>query len=307
MTVLGFLGFGEAASFLAEGIAAAGGTGMLAYDIAQESSPLVRERAARTGTTLVGGPLDLARTADVVVSAVVCTQAGAAVDSILEGLTPRTFVLDINSVSPGVKVRNAAAVEARGASYIDVAVMANASADFARLPMLAAGVRATEAASLLAPAEARVTVVSAVPGDAARIKMFRSALVKGVEALALEAMMACYPSGMHETVLASFEDTFGHYSFSELVKHLIGRHAVHGARRGDELVQVADALREVGVDPYMAGAGAQRMHWDVQRGLQAEFQGGEDPDWIDVLERLDQLRRAQDSAPSTARESSAVR
>jgi len=293
MTTIGFLGFGEAASYLAEGLDAAGTSGMLAYDIAQDGSDLIQGRAARSSTTLVDGPLELARASDVVVSAVVCTQAGAAVDSILEGVSEGMFVLDINSVSPGVKARNAELVEARGASYVDVAVMSNASSDFARLPMLVAGPRAAEAAALFAPAEPRMTVVSDVPGEAARIKMFRSAFVKGLEALSLEAMMACYPTGVHEKVLASFEETFGQYSFPELVRHLIERHAVHGARRGDELVQVADSLREVGVEPIMATAGAQRMHWDVQRGLQAGFQGGGDPDWIDVLERLDELRRAE--------------
>lgn len=293
MTTIGFLGFGEAASYLAEGLGLAGGTGMLTYDIAQDTSPLIRERAARTGTTVVDGPVELAQAADVVVSAVVCTQAGAAVDSILDGVSAGMFVLDINSVSPGVKARNAELVEARGASYVDVAVMSNASADFARLPMLIAGPRAAEAAGLFAPAQPRMTVVSDVPGEAARIKMFRSAFVKGLEALSLEAMMACYPSGVHEKVLASFEETFGQYSFPELVKHLIERHAVHGARRGDELVQVGDSLREVGVEPIMASAGAKRMHWDVERGLQAGFQGGDDPDWIDVLEKLDELRRAE--------------
>lgn len=290
---IGFLGFGEAASYLAEGIGAAGGSGFIAYDIAQDLSPLVRRRAEATGTTIVDDPVALARGADVVVSAVVCTQAAVAVDSILDGLSEGMFVLDVNSVSPGVKARNAALVEARGAAYVDIAVMSNASADFTRLPMLAAGPRAAEAAALLTPAAPRITVVSDTAGEAARIKMFRSAFVKGLEALSLEAMMACYPSGVHEKVLASFEETFGGYSFPELVKHLIERHAVHGARRGDELVQVADSLREVGVDPIMASAGAERMRWDVQRGLQAGFQDGHDPDWIDVLGRLDELRRAE--------------
>lgn len=290
---IGFLGFGEAASYLAEGIGAAGGSGFLTYDIAQDLSPLIRERAARTGTTVVDDPVELARASDVVISAVVCTQASVAVDSILEGVSEGMFVLDINSVSPGVKARNAQLVEARGAAYVDVAVMSNASADFAKLPMLVAGPRAAAAAALLAPAQPRMTVVSETAGEAARIKMFRSAFVKGLEALSLEAMMACYPSGVHEKVLASFEETFGGYSFPELVKHLIERHAVHGARRGDELVQVADSLREVGVEPIMASAGAERMRWDVQRGLQADFEGGQDPDWIDVLGKLDELRRAE--------------
>lgn len=293
MRTIGFLGFGEAASLFAEGIGAAGGRGMVAYDVVQDTSRRVRERAARTSTELLPGPEELVASADVIVSAVVCSQSAVAIDSIAAGLAPRHFVLDINSVAPGVKVRNAQVVAQRDAAYVDLAVMANASADFARMPMLAAGPRASEAAELLSPVEARISVVSDSPGDAARIKMFRSALVKGIEALALESMMAAFPSGVHERVLDSFEESFGHYSFGELVRHLIGRHAVHGERRGDELLQVADALREVGLEPMMADAGAQRMRWSVERGLQEEFRGGADPDWTTVLDRLETLRRTE--------------
>lgn len=291
MRTVGFLGFGEAGSLFATGLVAAGAEGVVAYDIAQDTSPLVRERAARVGVELVADPDILAARADIIVSAVICSRSEEAAARIAPSLRPGTFLLDINSTAAGAKQRNAALVEPSGAAYVDVAVMANASSDLTRLPLLLSGPRASEVVGLLAPAPIVADVVSDVPGDAARIKMFRSLLVKGLEALSLEAMMACYPAGVHEQVLASFEDTFGSYSFSELVRHLIERHAVHGARRADELEEVALSLSEVGVAPLMAEAGHRRMMWDVERGLQSRFGGGQDPDWIDVLEALEDLRR----------------
>jgi 3-hydroxyisobutyrate dehydrogenase-like beta-hydroxyacid dehydrogenase len=296
MRRIGFLGFGEAGSLIATGLVAAGAQDVVAYDIAQDISPLVRERAERIGVRLVADPAALAADADVIVSAVICSQSEAAADSIAPALRPDMFLLDINSTAAGAKQRNAERVAASGAAYVDVAVMANASSDLTRLPLLLAGPRAHEVVGLLDPAPIVADVVSEVPGDAARIKMFRSLFVKGLEALSLEAMMACFPSGVHEQVLASFEDSFGHFSFGGLVRHLIERHAVHGARRADELEEVALSLREVGVEPLMAEAGHQRMMWDVERGLQGRFAGGVDPDWNDVLAALDELRRAAPGA-----------
>jgi 3-hydroxyisobutyrate dehydrogenase-like beta-hydroxyacid dehydrogenase len=293
VTAIGFLGFGEAGSTIASGMSAAGFDDLLAYDIAQDTVVLIRERADRIGVTIVDDPAALAAGADVVVSAVVCNEAENAAASIVEHLVDGMYYLDINSVAPDVKRRIAEKVEPEGAAYVDVAVMANVSSDFSRLPLLLAGSKAGEVTTVLDRAELRATVVSDQPGEAARVKMFRSLFVKGLEALALEAMLACYPSGVHERVLESFEESFGGYTFPELIRHLIERHAVHGERRANELHEVAESLREVGVDPIMAEAGQVRMKWDVERGLQKHYKKGEDPDWIDVLEVLDALRRQE--------------
>lgn len=291
MRTVGFLGFGEAGSLIATGLADAGAERLVAYDIAQDTSPLVRERAERVPVRLVADPAVLAAEADIIVSAVICSRSEEAAAAIAPAMRPGMLFLDINSTAAGAKQRNAERIEANGASYVDVAVMANATSDLTRLPLLLAGGRAEEVVELLAPAPLVADVVSTTPGDAARLKMFRSLLVKGLEALSLEAMMACYPAGVHDQVLASFDDTFGQYTFTELVRHLIGRHAVHGARRADELEEVALSLAEVGVEPLMAEAGHRRMLWDVERGLQGRFGGGADPDWESVLAALDELRR----------------
>ncbi|MEX1004333.1 MAG: DUF1932 domain-containing protein [Acidimicrobiia bacterium] len=289
MTTIGFLGYGEAGAAISAGLRAGGSQDIVAYDIAWQTSDLVRRRASENDVTLVSDPGALASSADVLISAVVCTEAHAAALSVATGLGDSHWYLDINSVSPGVKASIAEVLAPRGVRYVDVAVMSNVSSDLARLPLLGAGPHADGLPGLLG-VDLNYEVVSDTPGDAARIKMFRSLFVKGLEALALESMMACYSSGVHEKVLATLEGTFGKYSFPGLVKHLIERHAVHGRRRADELEEVAESLREVGVEPIMAEAAHRRMSWDVDRDLQAQFQGGDDPDWLSVLAELERLR-----------------
>lgn len=289
MTTIGFLGYGEAGAAISAGLRAGGVREIVAYDIAWESSALIQRRASENDVTLLADPTALASSADVIISAVVCTEARVAALSVADALGDAHWYLDINSVSPGVKAAIAESLVPRGVRYVDVAVMSNVSSDLARLPLLGAGPDADGVPGVLG-VPLNYEVVSEAPGDAARIKMFRSLFVKGLEALALESMLACYPSGVHNQVLATLEGTFAKYSFAGLVKHLIERHAVHGERRANELEEVAESLREVGVEPIMAEAAFRRMSWDVERGLQGRFQGGEDPDWLLVLEEMDRLK-----------------
>lgn len=295
LTKVGFLGFGEAGSSIAGGLTDAGFTGIAAYDIAWESSDLIRSRAADLGVDLVGSPADLAGRVDTVISAVVCSQAAVAAESIERHLDKGHTYLDINSVAAGVKISIADRFSEQGLRYLDVAVMGNIKRDIARVPLLVAGPDGAEIMERFSSVPVDATVVSDEVGDAARIKMFRSLFVKGLEALALESMMASYATGTHEQVLASLEHTFGKYTFSGLITHLVERHAVHGERRADELLQVADSVEEVGVDPIMAKAGYLRMSWDVDRGFQDRFPKGEDPDWETVLQGLHELQEMENT------------
>ena len=290
---IGFLGLGEAGSAMAAGLRAQGVDGVVAYDRAWQESELVRIRAAECGVELVASPEELACRAEVIISSVVGAVARSAAASIAEHLGEGHWYLDINSVSPGVKEAIAQDLAPRGVSFVDIAVMAAVTSDLPALPLLAAGEWATEVAARFPGVELDLTPVSERPGDAARIKMFRSLFIKGLEALALEALMACYPAGVHEQVLATLDETFARRSFSDFVRRMVQRHAVHGERRAHELVEVADSLREVEIDPIMAQAAFERMSWSIERGLQKGFQDGHTPDWRTVLDELEELRAGE--------------
>jgi 3-hydroxyisobutyrate dehydrogenase-like beta-hydroxyacid dehydrogenase len=300
MLRVGFLGFGEAGSALARGLAAAGFEDLVAYDVAWQESALVRERGQSTGTYLVGSPAELTTHAQVIISVVVCREAALAARSVIDTVDDRHWYLDVNSVAPQTKRTAATWFAARGANYLDVALMANVSSDLARLPLLVAGRRDPAIVDPLAAAGLRFRFVSDQPGDAAGIKMCRSLLVKGLEALALEAMTASYASGVHEQVLLSLEESFGTETFADLVRHLVGRHAVHGVRRADELEEVAESLRDAGLEPLLADAATARMRRGIDLGLQDRFDPRRDPDWRSVIATLHDLSRDSQSPATPA-------
>lgn len=284
---VGFLGFGEAGSNLARGLGDAGVDGIVAFDIAWQDRPLISERARWASVELVPTPADLMARCDIAISAVVCSEAEAAALSIADHVSASHWVLDINSVGATTKQRCDALVRDHGGRYVDVALMANVSSELARLPFLTAGPDDPGRLEVLTGAGLTFENVGDAVGVAAQTKLCRSLLIKGLEALALEAMLASYAGGSHEVVLASIERSFGTESLADLVRHLLGRHAVHGRRRADELLEVAEALEDVGVDPLLARAGNQRMRVGIDAGLQDHFvDARRDPPWEQVLEEL---------------------
>src|SRR5690606_12506075 len=98
-----------------------------------------------------------------------------------------TVFLDLNSASPGTKQRAAAALEAAGAQYVEAGVMTSVPPYGIRVPMLLGGPAAAALAETLSAWGMDARAVSDRLGVASAIKMSRSVMIKGLEALVIEA------------------------------------------------------------------------------------------------------------------------
>ncbi len=98
-------------------------------------------------------------------------------------------------------------MEAAGGRYVDVAVLA--PVDPARLAVPFAAVRCGGSGCGELPCARRgfgnVRVVGSEVGRASAIKMIRSVMVKGIEALTDEMMQAAHAAGVAGEVLASLD------------------------------------------------------------------------------------------------------
>ena len=121
--------------------------------------------------------------AQVIFSLVTADQAEPALQALIPSLSEKQIILDCNSCSPKTKQRLAQQVKAQGAEYIDVAIMAPVLAAKPRIPLNISGERADKVADYLSQAGFDVEVISEQVGDASSIKMLRSVMVKGLEAL----------------------------------------------------------------------------------------------------------------------------
>jgi len=211
MTVVAFLGYGEAGGILAQGLLAAGAEVRAAYDILiddADKSAALKAKAEAAGIEASISAAEAVAGADVVLSAVVSDQTVAAAENTAPHLKSGQFYLDINSTSPDKKKSAAQLVEASGADYVEAAVMDLVPPHGIRVPMLLAGRRAAALAEILSGLGMDVSAIGENIGDASAVKMVRSVFMKGFTAILLECLVAANKLGAEEAILDSLQVSF---------------------------------------------------------------------------------------------------
>jgi 3-hydroxyisobutyrate dehydrogenase-like beta-hydroxyacid dehydrogenase len=268
---IGFIGFGEAAFHIAKGLRQPGIASICAFDI--DVTDNMRQRAREAQTVLVDTNRELAQSCGIMLSAVTANQAASAAEQNAPYLTSSHIYADLNSVSPGLKQSIARVIQASGARFAEIAMMAPVPPYGHKVPMLAGGDGAQDFVAALAPFGISAEIVSREVGTAAATKMFRSIIVKGLEALLTECVLGASRYNADERVFASLAETFPAINWKELADYMVGRVVVHGERRAREMEEVAATLREIDIEPIMAEAIVRRMDWSVELGLKQIFQG----------------------------------
>jgi 3-hydroxyisobutyrate dehydrogenase-like beta-hydroxyacid dehydrogenase len=100
----------------------------------------------------------------------------------------------------------------------------------------------------------KLSVVGADTGQAAAIKMIRSVMIKGIEALTLECFLAARRAGVLDEVTASMKNNYPSLDWTKIAEYNLERMASHGERRAAEMEESAATLRELGLDPRMVEA-----------------------------------------------------
>ena len=139
--------------------------------------------------------------------------------------------------------------------------------------MLLAGPHAEAVAPELGALDMRVSVAGSEIGAAAAIKMVRSVMIKGIEALTLECFLAASRAGVIDEVAASMKNNYPGLDWAKIVPYNLERMAAHGERRAAEMEEVADTLRELGVEPLMTIGHGQTPARNGQIGKQQSVRG----------------------------------
>ena len=248
---IGFIGFGEAARAFHQTLAAQDpGLRFCAYDILL-GEPGMRAAIAGRGIEVAETPAALGH-ADWIVSAVTADQSLAAVEAIAPHLRAGRLVVDINSVSPGRKRASAALVEARGARYLDMAVMAPVHPRGHRTPVLIAGPAAAALEPELNRLDFSFRVAGETVGAATAIKMVRSLFVKGLEAVTVECLLAARASGCFDEVYGSLARDFPGLGWPDFAAYEFERTLRHGRRRAAEMRESAATIAELGLNGALA-------------------------------------------------------
>jgi 3-hydroxyisobutyrate dehydrogenase-like beta-hydroxyacid dehydrogenase len=255
-----FIGFGEAGQAIAAGLRDAGIERIAAWDIlfAEASGARLRAAGETMGVRLANSAAEAVAGTDMIISAVTATSSLEAARSVEPYLSGAPYYLDINSVSPGRKQATAKLLGEK-ARYVDVAVIAPIHPLRHKTPLLISGPNAEAVSPLLNELEMKLTVVGTDTGCAAGIKMIRSVMIKGIEALTLECFLAASRAGVLDEVTVSLKNNYPSLDWSKIADYNLERMASHGERRAAEMEESATTLRELGMEPLMVDATVKRQ------------------------------------------------
>ncbi len=253
-STIALIGFGEAGSTFAT--AAGWRSTALAFDL----NPARRAEMERAGVVACAAAEDALSDADIVLSLVTADSALPAARDYAALIKPNALWCDMNSVAPDTKRAAALAIEAAGGRYVDVAVLAPVNPARMTVPLLLSGKAAGPAETMLRAAgfsDARV--VGFDIGRASAIKMIRSIMVKGIEALTAEMMLAASAAGVVDEVLASLGASEKSQSWFARAEYNIERMTTHGLRRAAEMEEASKTLIGLGIEPVMTSGTVKRQ------------------------------------------------
>jgi 3-hydroxyisobutyrate dehydrogenase-like beta-hydroxyacid dehydrogenase len=285
---IAFIGFGEAGQAMAAGLREDGVSQIAAWDILfpESAGAKLVKTANAIGVRVASFAADAVRDADVVIAAVTAASSAEAAQSVAAHLKGKPLYLDVNSVSPGRKQATAKLL-GNSARYVDVAIVSAIYPARHRSPMMLAGPHAASAGPVLAALGMKTEIVGDEVGAAAAIKMIRSVMIKGIEALTLECFLAASRAGVVDQVAESLRNNYPGVDWHRMSEYNIERMASHGIRRAAEMREVADTLRELGVEPLMTAGTIERQQQLGEIGRQPQVRDAVAKGRTEMLEAID--------------------
>lgn len=203
-----------------------------------------------------------------VFSLVTADQAHAAARDAAKVMPAGAMFFDCNSCAPDAKRASAKLITTAGLRYVDVAVMAPVHPKLHQTPLLICGPDADDARIALDALGMKAEIVTGDTGRASSIKMMRSVMIKGLEALTLECVLSARKAGVDAEVLASLDASFPGFDWPARASYMMERCTTHGIRRAAEMREVVKTVTHLGLSGDMAAA---TVNWQQAMGdLQLE-------------------------------------
>jgi 3-hydroxyisobutyrate dehydrogenase-like beta-hydroxyacid dehydrogenase len=270
----GLVGYGEIGSTLGKGLRGAGLEQIFCYDKYAFDGPyaeLIQSRAKEAGVTLVRSNKELADQAELILSVTPGSASLESADAFAPVLDRRHTFLDFASATPKVKFGVAERLGKTGALLGDGSIMGTPLNGYS-LHTLSSGPAGQRVVDLLVPWGMSIEYVGEKLGTASGTKILRSVLIKGIEALIDEMVLAARVYGLDEAVLASASKTLTR-PFMDTVHSLTPSGVIHAKRRAEEVEMAAEAVADAGIEPIMTRSTAARLRWKESLGLKDHFKG----------------------------------
>ncbi len=281
---IGLIGYGEVGRIFSAGLRPKPGVrSVLAWDIKFKAGVPPEQGGVQPQPSMQA----LCAGSDLVISAVTASNTLAVAQEAALHIRAGAIFLDLNSASPGTKQQCAALIDAAGAHYVEAGVMTSVPPYGIKVPMLLGGARAAELAQLLVSWDMDAKAVSDQLGVASAIKMCRSVMIKGLEALVIESYTTARQYGVEDHVLPTLAETFPSIDWQKQGAYFFSRVVQHGKRRAEEMREAANTVKEAGFDPFMAAAIADKQQFVADSAADGLFKEiPKDARWQDYADRL---------------------
>ncbi|SDM48496.1 protein of unknown function [Cryobacterium flavum] len=192
--------------------------------------------------------------------------ADSAAEAALPFLRADTVYVDLSTATTAGKKEMGQRMSARNVAYVDAAIMGAIALTGLQTPILLAGPRAETAladfATVQAPARA---LADGEPGDAMTLKLLRTVLTKGLEALGVECLIAAESQGVRDELYLVLDD-INQAGFTQFLNAIVRTHVVHAERRSHEVHRAIAQLNDIGL-PGTVLAGTSGRYEQTIRSL----------------------------------------
>lgn len=288
-----FIGFGELAHGLVKGLKTEGLVHIKVYDklmnTDSETGKMLRNDAKALEVTIAERVEDLVPGTDIIFSTVTPKNALVVARGISGHLRVGVIYADLNSCTPNLKKQCEDEITRTGADYVDVGVVGGISLQGHRIPCVICGPKAVKLKERMSQYGMNMEVVNAPVGTAALIKMLRSVVLKGIEALMLEMFMAAREYGLEDAMMKSIAGTFNRGDFEKYSGMLMTTHGLHAGRRCDETEMILETIKDVGVSPYVTEGIYKFFANSAKLNMPAYFQGTLPGGYKDVAKAIKEL------------------
>lgn len=244
---IAIIGFGEAGKMFAEHLA--GHAEVHVYDIKQNAE--IKAQAKQLGVQFQTNLADAMLDAKFVLSLVTADQASTVAKNAAAYLRPAHYFVEMNSIAPATKQANARCCS----NLVDIAIMAPVYPQKAAVPLLIAHPEGKALSQALSELGLNSRYVGPDVGRAAAIKMCRSVMIKGMEALTLECFQTARFYAVENEIKSSLDTSFPGMGWCEdRVDYWFERVATHGLRRAEEMREVAKTVSQAQVKSEMSAS-----------------------------------------------------
>ena len=287
---IGFIGYGEAARAIAEGLQE---NGLAREDVYGWSRSIAQADPATVNVTVAASKEEIFKLCRVVICITPASASVAVAEECKGYMTPEHIYVDVSSSSPRVMQDVWSVIRDTGVQFADGALLDTVPKYRHKTPTVLAGNGAQAAFDALTPYGWSMEVVGDEPGSACAIKLLRSVYTKSLLGICFEMLEAAAHYGIEDQIMTSLARTMDDKDFVSGMNGRTCGGVLHAGRRGEELMMAADMLAEDGLSSGVCRASAEKLREIGELNLKEKLGDYRPKTWKEAIDCIRQAKAEQ--------------